>query len=94
MNYTHDVNINNGAFFRDKSIYVYSFKKSIWTKSGMVYSKEFLEIFNKTAILPHFTNYFTGKYFIIPAIPFSGFNQYYAINARTLELFFYKDDNI
>ena len=91
MNYTHDVSINNGAFFRDKSIYVYSFKKGIWTKSGMVYSKEFLEIFNKTAILPHFTNYFTGKYFIIPAIPFSGFNQYYAINARTLELFFYKD---
>jgi hypothetical protein len=91
MNYTHDVNINNGAFFRDRSIYIYSFKKGIWTKTGMVYSKEFLEIFDKTAILPHFTNYFTGKYFIIPAIPFSGFNQYYAIDARTLELFLFKD---
>jgi len=91
MNYSHDVNVNNGAFFRDKAIYRYSFKNNKWVQIGSVYSKMFLELFDKTNPDPHNGHYFTGKYFIMPAIPFSGFQEYYAINARTLEIFNFKD---
>jgi len=91
MNYSHDVNVNNGAFFRDKAIYRYSFKNNKWSQRGSVYSKAFLELFDKTNPDPHNGHYFTGKYFIMPAIPFSGFQEYYAINARTLEIFNFKD---
>ena len=91
MNYSHDVNVNNGAFFRDKAIYTYSFKSNKWSQRGSVYSKAFLELFDKTNLDPHNGHYFTGKYFIMPAIPFSGFQEYYAINARTLEIFNFKD---
>jgi hypothetical protein len=93
MNYSHDVNLNNGAFFRDKAIYTYSFKSNKWSQKGSVYSKFFLELFDKTNLDPHNGNYFTGKYFIMPAIPFSGFQEYYAINARTLEMFNFKDNS-
>ena len=92
MNYSHDVNVNNGAFFRDKAIYRYSFKVNKWSKLGSVYSKVFLDLFNKTSPSPHHGNYFTGKYFIMSAIPFSGFHEYYGIDARTLEIFNFKDD--
>jgi len=92
MNYSHDVNVNNGTFFRDKAIYTYSFKTNKWSQRGSVYSKFFLELFDKTNLDPHNGNYFTGKYFIMPAIPFSGFQEYYAINARTLEIFNFKDN--
>jgi len=92
MNYSHDVTVNNGAFFRDKAIYTYSFKENKWSKFGSVYSKAFLELFIKTSPRPHHGNYFTGKYFIMPAIPFSGFHEYYAIDARTLDIFNFKDD--
>jgi len=92
MNYTHDVNVNNGAFFRDKAIYTYSFKNNKWSQRGSVYSKIFLELFDKTNPDPHNGNYFTGKYFIMSAIPFSGFREYYAVNARTLEIFNFKDN--
>ena len=91
MNYTHDVNVNNGTFFRDKAIYRYSFKNNKWVQIGSVYSKMFLELFDKTNPDPHDGHYFTGKYFIMPASPFSGFQEYYAINARTLEIFNFKD---
>lgn len=91
MNYSHDVNLNNGTFFRDKAIYRYSFKNNKWVQIGSVYSKMFLELFDKTNPDPHNGHYFTGKYFIMPAIPFSGFQEYYAINARTLEIFNFKD---
>ncbi len=91
MNHTHDVNVNNGTFFRDKAIYRYSFKNNQWVQIGSVYSKMFLELFDKTNPDPHNGHYFTGKYFIMPAIPFSGFQEYYAINARTLEIFNFKD---
>ena len=92
MNYSHDVNVNNGTFFRDKAIYTYSFKTNKWSQRGSVYSKFFLELFDKTNLDPHNGNYFTGKYFIMPAIPFSGFQEYYAIDARTLEIFNFKDN--
>ena len=92
MNYSHDVNVNNGTFFRDKAIYTYSFKTNKWSNRGSVYSKFFLELFDKTNLDPHNGNYFTGKYFIMPAIPFSGFQEYYAIDARTLEIFNFKDN--
>jgi len=92
MNYSHDVNVNNGAFFRDKAIYRYSFKNNKWAQIGSVYSKMFLELFDKTNPDPHNGNYFTGKYFIMSAIPFSGFREYYAVNARTLEIFNFKDN--
>jgi len=92
MNYSHDVNLNNGAFFRDKAIYRYSFKNNKWAQIGSVYSKMFLELFDKTNPDPHNGNYFTGKYFIMSAIPFSGFREYYAVNARTLEIFNFKDN--
>ena len=49
------------------------------------------EQFIKTSPRPHHGNYFTGKYFIMPAIPFSGFHEYYAIDARTLEIFNFKN---
>jgi len=91
MNYSHDVNVNNGAFFRDKAIYTYSFKSNKWSQRGSVYSKAFLELFDKANPNLHNGHYFTGKYFIMPAIPFSGFQEYYAINARTLEIFNFKD---
>ena len=91
MNYTHDVNVNNGTFFRDKAIYRYSFKNNKWVQIGSVYSKMFLELFDKTNPDPHDGHYFTGKYFIMSASPFSGFQEYYAINARTLEIFNFKD---
>ena len=93
MNYSHDVNKNNGTFFRDKAIYTYSFKSNKWSQRGSVYSKAFLELFDKTNPDPHNGHYFTGKYFIMPAIPFSGFQEYYAINARTLEMFNFKDNS-
>ena len=93
MNYSHDVNVNNGTFFRDKAIYTYSFKSNKWSQRGSVYSKAFLELFDKTNPDPHNGHYFTGKYFIMPAIPFSGFQEYYAINARTLEMFNFKDNS-
>ena len=93
MNYSHDVNLNNGTFFRDKSIYTYSFKSNKWSQKGSVYSKSFLELFDKTSPDPHNGHYFTGKYFIMSAIPFSGFQEYYAINARTLEMFNFKDNS-
>ena len=93
MNYSHDVNLNNGTFFRDKAIYTYSFKINKWFQRGSVYSKAFLELFDKMNPDPHNGHYFTGKYFIMPAIPFSGFQEYYAINARTLEIFNFKDNS-
>jgi hypothetical protein len=93
MNYSHDVNVNNGAFFRDKAIYTYSFKNKKWSQIGFVYSKKFLEFFDRTSPTPHHGHYFTGKYFILPAIPFSGFQEYYAIDARTLEMFNFNDNS-
>ena len=51
MNYSHDVNVNNGAFFRDKAIYTYSFKSNKWSQRGSVYSKFFLELFDKIGLL-------------------------------------------
>jgi hypothetical protein len=92
MNYSHDVNVNNGAFFRDKAMYTYSFKSNKWSQTGSVHSKSFLELFDKTNPDPHNGHYFTGKYFIMPAVPFSGFQEYYAINARTFEMFDFKDN--
>ncbi len=93
MNYSHDVNVNNGTFFRDNAIYTYSFKNNKWYQKGWVHSKVFLELFNRTSPLPHHGYYFTGKYFIMPAIPFSGSLEFFAIDARTLEMFNFKDDS-
>ena len=93
MNYSHDVNVNNGAFLRDKAIYTYSFKNNKWSQKGSVYSKAFLELFDRTSPTPHHGYYFSGKYFIMPAIPFSGFQEFYAIDARTLEIFNFKDNS-
>jgi len=92
MNYSHDINLNNGAFYRDKSIYSYSFKNNQWAKIGEINSKVFLEIFDKMNIEPHNGNYFTGKYFIMPAVPFAGYREFYAIDPRTMEMFKFKDD--
>jgi hypothetical protein len=93
MNYSQDVNVNNGAFFRDKAIYTYSFKNKKWYQIGFVYSKKFLEFFDRISPTPHHGHYFTGKYFILPAIPFSRFQEYYAIDARTLEMFNFNDNS-
>ena len=92
MNYTHDINLNNGAFFRDKSIYSFSFKSRQWSKIGTVYSKEFIELFNKETPQPHVGTYFTGKYFIIPPKAFAGSPKYYAINPNTFEFISLTED--
>ena len=85
MNYVHDINLNNGAFYRDKSIYSFSFKSRQWSKIGTVYSKEFIELFNKETPQSYAGTYFTGKYFMIPPKAFTGSLKYYAINPLTFE---------
>jgi len=92
MNFSHDINLNNGAFFRDRNIYAYSFKTRHWSQIGMVYSEEFLDLINKETAQPHIGNYFTGKYFILPPKAFSGSFKYYAINPYTFEFIRLKED--
>jgi hypothetical protein len=92
MNYAHDININNGAFFRDKTIYSFSFKTHQWSQIGTVYAKEFIEIFNKETPNAHLGTYFTGKYFILPPKAFTGSFKYYAINPYTFEFISLMED--
>lgn len=92
MNYAHDINLNNGAFYRDKSIYSFSFKSLQWSKIGTVYSKEFIELFNKETPQPHAGTYFTGKYFMIRPKAFTGSLKYYAINPLTFEFIILTED--
>lgn len=92
MNYSHDINLNNGAFYRDKMIYSFSFKTRQWSQIGTVYSKELIDFFNKEMPQPHIGNYFTGKYFVLPPKAFTGSFKYYAINPYTFELISLKED--
>ena len=92
MNYVHDINLNNGAFYRDKSIYSFSFKSRQWSKIGTVYSKEFIELFNIETPQPNVGTYFTGKYFMIPRKAFTGSFKYHAINPYTFEFISLTED--
>ena len=92
MNFSHDINLNNGAFYRDKSIYSFSFKSRQWSKIGTVYSKEFIELFNIETPQPNVGTYFTGKYFMIPRKAFTGSFKYHAINPYTFEFISLTED--
>ena len=92
INYVHDINLNNGAFYRDKSIYSFSFKSRQWSKIGTVYSKEFIELFNIETPQPNVGTYFTGKYFMIPRKAFTGSFKYHAINPYTFEFISLTED--
>ena len=92
MNLAHDVNLNGGAIHRDRTIYSFSFRNKKWSTIGTISSKKFIDLLDPT-VQESFdeNNYFTGNYLLLNKE--LGSNDFYAINARTLEIFKYADRN-
>lgn len=91
-NLPSDVNINGGSVHRDRTIYSFSFKNKKWSTIGTVSSKKFIDLLEGTGQNFRDHNYFTGKFLLLGKDNSS--NAYYAINARTLEMFKFADQNM
>lgn len=91
MNLSHDVNLNGGAIHLDRAIYSFSFRNKKWSTIGAVSSKKIIDLLEGTAPVFNKSICFTGNYFIVDNE--IGSNDFYAINARTLELLKYADRN-